>query len=324
MYSIDSLTELVDKGFKSISMPDEPQLLYAPIQYTLASGGKRIRPVLVLAACNLFSESIDKAIYPALAVEVFHNFTLVHDDIMDNAPLRRNQPTVFSKWGSNVAILSGDAMNIIAYQILAKTDNAYLSKVFNEFNSIALGVCEGQQMDMNFESMLYVTQEEYLKMIELKTATLILGTLRIGATVGNATQTDINNLGEFGKNLGIAFQLQDDLLDTYGETKHFGKTIGGDIVANKKTYLTVKAFSFAKGKTLELLSGYFKAQNIDPIKKITEVVSIYNQIGVKELTEEKISEFYNKALASLDAVKVSSDRKDILYSIAKNIMDRDK
>lgn len=324
MYSISLLTDIIDKGIHSLVIPHEPRELYSPISYTLASGGKRIRPVLVLAAYNLYSESIDRALFPALAIEVFHNFTLIHDDIMDNAALRRNQPTVYSKWGQNIAILSGDAMNIIAYQLIAKTDKLYIPPVLNIFNTIALGVCDGQQMDMNFEGLQYVTQDEYLKMIELKTAILIDGALRIGALIGDAPESDINLLGDFGTNLGIAFQLQDDLLDVYGDSNTFGKMIGGDIVANKKTYLTVKAFSMAKGQSLDLLNSYFKAEKIDPTKKISEVKKIYTDLGVKELTEDKIKEYFSKAIKSLDSVKIRTDKKETLFSIAEMIMGRSK
>jgi geranylgeranyl diphosphate synthase type II len=223
MYTIAELVEIVDKGVLSITIPSEPQKLYEPIRYTLASGGKRIRPVLVLAAYNMYSNAIDKALYPALAIELFHNFTLIHDDIMDKAPLRRNQPTVYAKWNQDIAILSGDALNILAYQLLAKTDKEYLSQVLNTFNKIALAVCDGQQMDMDFETAQYVTQEEYLNMIELKTSVLLQGALQIGGIIGGASQADVLRLGEFGLNLGLAFQLQDDLLDAYGNTNIFGK-----------------------------------------------------------------------------------------------------
>jgi geranylgeranyl diphosphate synthase, type II len=236
MYSFSQLVDLTDKGINSLTFPETPIRLYDPIRYTLASGGKRIRPVLVLAACNVYSNSIDKALHPALAIELFHNFTLIHDDIMDHAPLRRNQPTVFAKWGQDVAILSGDALNILAYQLLSKTDKEYLIQVLNVFNTIALGVCDGQQLDMDFETTQYVTQEEYITMIDLKTSILLKGALQIGGIIGGASHSDITNLGEFGRNLGLAFQLQDDLLDAYGDSNSFGKKIGGDIVANKKLF----------------------------------------------------------------------------------------
>ncbi|MDX9769368.1 MAG: polyprenyl synthetase family protein [Tenuifilaceae bacterium] len=324
MYSIEELTEIADKGILNLSIPEEPKRLYEPIRYTLASGGKRIRPVLVLAACNMYSNSVDKALYPAIAIELFHNFTLIHDDIMDKAPIRRNQPTVFAKWGSDIAILSGDALNILAYQLLAKSDKEILSQVINTFNKIALGVCDGQQYDMDFETAQYITQEEYLNMIELKTSVLLKGALQIGGIVAGAPQSDIIKLGEFGLNLGLAFQLQDDLLDAFGNSSTFGKKIGGDIVANKKTFLTIKAFSLAKGKSLELLSSYFKAEGVDPLQKVQEVLKIYNEVGIKEITEEKINEYFENALSALDKMSVNGEKKVVLKSIAEKMMNRDR
>jgi geranylgeranyl diphosphate synthase type II len=241
---------------------------------------------------------------------------------MDNAPLRRNQPTVYNKWGPNIAILSGDAMYVMAYQLLAKTEKSKLGKVLSVFNDIALGVCEGQQMDMDFETTQFVTQEEYLKMIELKTSVLVKGALQIGGIIGGAPDSDIIKLGEFGLNLGIAFQLQDDLLDSYGDSNIFGKKIGGDIIANKKTFLTIKAFSLAKGNTLDLLNGYFKAENIDPEKKVSGVKEIYDKLGIKQITEEKIQEFYQKALIAYEKLNENFDRKHILLSLAESIMGR--
>ena len=322
MYSLKELIELIDAEIKGLKLPESPVLLYTPITYTLDSGGKRIRPALVLAACNLFSDSVVNAIPSALAVELFHNFTLIHDDIMDNAPLRRNRPTVFKQWGQNVAILSGDALCILAYQQLAKTDVAFLRKIFPIFNGIALNICEGQQMDMDFETAPFVTQEEYLRMIELKTAALLKGSLQIGGTIGGGSAQDIINLGEFGLNLGIAFQLQDDLLDAYGDLNVFGKQIGNDIVTNKKTFLAIKALSVAKGHTLELLRGYFNARDIEPGKKIAGVKNIYNELGIDKITENIILEYHNRALVAFDKINVKDDRKDILLSIAQTIMGR--
>ncbi len=324
MYNLEQLSELVEKSLMALCIPSEPQNLYKPIRYAIASGGKRIRPVLTLAGCNAFSQTVDHAIFPALALEVFHNFTLVHDDIMDNANLRRNQPTVYAKWGQNTAILSGDAMNVLAYQLLGRTGKEYLPQVFSVFNTIALGVCEGQQMDMDFESSQFVTQEEYLKMIELKTAVLVKGALEIGAILGGASPADVNKIGDFGKNLGLAFQLQDDLLDTYGDVSVFGKRIGGDIVANKKTFLTVKGFNLAKGKQLELLTSYFKAQNIEPETKIFEVKRIYDDYGIKELTEQKIQEYFNLSQQALEKIGVKPEKKETLISLANKIMERKK
>lgn len=322
MYSLEELTQMVDKGIKNLTLPKEPKQLYEPITYTLSSGGKRIRPVLVLAACNAFSDSIDKAIHPALAIELFHNFTLIHDDIMDNAPIRRGNPTVFSKWGSNIAILSGDTLNILAYQLIAKTPAEHLPQVLKLFNCIGLGVCDGQQYDLNFETSPVVTEEEYLRMIELKTSVLLNGSAQIGATIGKASQKDIDLIGDFAKNLGMAFQLQDDLLDSFGNPNAFGKKIGGDILENKKTFLTIKAFNLATGKDLEQLNHYFKTPDMNPQEKIDGVINIYKGVGVEQVTEEKIGEYSRKAQKALEQIDLPIERKGVLNEMAEKIVNR--
>lgn len=322
MFNLEELSQIVDRGITNLSIPQEPKQLYEPITYTLSSGGKRIRPVLLLAACNTFSDSIDKAISPALAIELFHNFTLIHDDIMDNAPIRRGNPTVFSKWGSNVAILSGDALNILAYQLIAKTPSEHLNQVLKLFNYIGLGVCDGQQMDMNFETSPVVTEEEYLQMIELKTSVLLNGAAQIGATIGGASQKDIELIGSFAKNLGMAFQLQDDVLDAFGNTQIFGKKIGGDILENKKTFLTIKALSLAKGDELSQLNQFFKTEGLEPQQKIEGVLNIYNNLGVEGIAKQKIEEYSQSALSALDEIGVHPDRKSTLYELAQKLMNR--
>jgi len=322
MYSLEELSELVEKSITTIDFPEEPQNLYNPISFVLSNGGKRIRPILSLAACNMFSESIDKAIYPALGVEVFHNFTLVHDDIMDGAFIRRNKETIHKKWNTNTAILSGDAMSIMAYQLLSKTDSKYLHQVIDVFNSFALGICEGQQLDMDFENQTGVSQDEYTKMIELKTAVLLKGALQIGAIIGEANSKDIELIGSFGVNLGLAFQLQDDVLDVYGDPAIFGKKAGGDILSNKKTILTVKALSRAKGEDLSMLKELYSTTDVDPIEKIEKVINIFNQENVKEDVDLLITDYYSKALESLDRISVSSSRKEILLSLGNRIMVR--
>ncbi len=322
MYTLEELSDIIDKALTNLNFPEEPQNLYKPIQYILSSGGKRIRPVLTLAACNMFKESVDHAIYPALAVEVFHNFTLVHDDIMDNADIRRGKETIHTKWNTNVGILAGDAMSILAYKLLLKTEKRYIVPILEVFNDFSLGVCEGQQLDMDFEVAKYVTQEEYTKMIELKTAVLLKGALQIGAIIGEAKDVDVTEIGRFGKNIGIAFQLQDDLLDVYGDTKIFGKKQGGDIVANKKTILTIKAFNNAKGPTLEALNSLYQSNNIESALKIAEVLRIFNGTNVKEETELLISNYYGKAMESVEKINVSPSRKEALTTLANRIMTR--
>jgi len=313
---------LVEKALSSIEFPEEPNNLYDPIKYILSSGGKRIRPILTLAACNMFKESIDNAIYPALAVEVFHNFTLVHDDIMDKADIRRGKETIHKKWNRNVAILSGDAMTIFAYKLLTKTDQKFIVPIMDVFNTFSLGVCEGQQLDMDFENARFVSPEEYTKMIELKTAVLLKGALQIGAIIGQAKSSDISTIGELGLNLGIAFQLQDDLLDVYGDTSVFGKKQGGDIVANKKTILAVKALNNAQGSQLDALNRLYQTSNIEPVIKISEVIKIFNETNVREETELLITNYYSKAIESIEKISVNSARKEVLIGLASKIMTR--
>jgi len=322
MYSIEELSEMLDRALSNLNFPEEPQNLYKPIEYILSSGGKRIRPVLTLSACNMFKESVDQAIFPALAVEVFHNFTLVHDDIMDNAEIRRGKETIHKKWNNNVGILAGDAMSILAYKLLVRTEKKFVVPIMEVFNNFSIGVCEGQQLDMDFESAKYVTQEEYTRMIELKTAVLLKGALQIGAIIGEAKDLDVSEIGRFGKNIGIAFQLQDDLLDVYGDAKVFGKNLGGDIIANKKTILTIKAFNNAKSATLDTLSRLYQTNNVDATQKIADVVGIFNETNVKEETELLISNYYGKAMESIEKINISPSRKEVLTALANRIMIR--
>ncbi len=322
MYSLEELSVLVEKAISTIELPQDPSNLYDPIKYILSSGGKRIRPILTLSACNMFKESIDDAMYPALAVEVFHNFTLVHDDIMDKSDIRRGEVTIHKKWNSNVAILSGDAMTIIAYKLLAKTDKKFIVSVIDVFNTFSLGICEGQQFDMDFENARFVSQEEYLKMVELKTALLLKGALQIGAIIGEAKNSYISSIGEFGSNLGIAFQLQDDLLDVYGDSKVFGKKLGGDIISNKKTILVAKAFNNANSLQIEKLNKLYQSKNIEPEVKISEVLEIFNETKVKEETEQLISNYYDNAIKSIQKIDIDPVRKEVLISLANKIMVR--
>jgi len=324
MYSAEELSGMFENALANLKFPEEPQNLYEPIKYILFTGGKRIRPLLTLASCNLFKESIDKAIHPALAIEVFHNFTLVHDDIMDNADIRRGKKTIHNKWNSNVGILSGDAMSILAYKLLSKTEKQFVVPILDTFNDFSLGICEGQQLDMDFENVKYITEEEYTQMIRLKTAILLKGALQIGAIIGEAADSDIYEIGLFGLNLGIAFQLQDDLLDVYGDTKVFGKKVGGDILANKKTILTVKAFSKAKGSSLENLNRLYQSKTIDSEEKIAEVIKIFDETNVKEEIEQLILNYYNKAINSFNRISVPSSRKEVLQGMCNKIMSRNR
>jgi len=321
MIPFSELSGIVAKEFSNLNFNSEPQKLYEPIRYILNIGGKRIRPILTLAGCNVFSDDITPAINSSIAVEIFHNFTLVHDDIMDNADLRRGNETVHKKWDQNVAILSGDAMTVIAYKYLASSNPMLLGKVIDIFNNFALGICEGQQLDMDFESKTSVSREEYLRMIELKTSVLLKGALQIGAVLGGANEKDIENIGEFGRCLGLAFQLQDDLLDTYGNVDVFGKNIGGDIVAGKKTILTIETISLL-GLKAEIFVGLLQNKTLSRYTKVNDVIKIYDQVGVKQIAEALIEEYFKRAYDSLMKISVPDERKVVLIEIAQNLMNR--
>lgn len=323
MYSVRHLNDIVNKSFLTINLNKEPQNLYDPIVYILNIGGKRIRPILTLAGCNVFSDNIDEAIKPAIAVEIFHNFTLIHDDIMDNAEIRRGKETIHKQWNDNVAILSGDAMTIIAYQLLSRVNSKHLPRVLNIFNSFALGICEGQQYDMDFEKRVAITRDEYLQMIELKTAILLKGALQIGAVIGGASDENIDRIGEFGRCLGLAFQLQDDFLDTYGNSEIFGKTIGGDIVAGKKTILTVEAIEGLDKKDVLEFQKALSDKSIGKNEKISTVKGYYEDVNVKSKVENLIEQYFSQAMEWLDSISEAKERKAVLEKLSKNLMKRE-
>lgn len=322
MYTISELQNIINNEMGKLAhLKRSPSELYEPIEYALQNGGKRLRPVLSLMGCNLFSDKIDVAVKPSVAFEIFHNFTLLHDDIMDNAPIRRNQPTVHSKWNSNVAILSGDAMLVIAYHLLTDVPAGLQKTVLDIFSTTALEVCEGQQYDMNFEKTSLTTEEEYLEMIRLKTSVLIAAALRVGALLGGSTDKEAGELYTFGINLGMAFQLQDDLLDTYGNSKVFGKKIGGDILMNKKTFLLVKAMQLGGKSDLERLKKLMHEEK-NPEKKISGVIKIYNNLGIPGITEQKINEYFSAANKSMDNIDAKPERKKILLDFTKKLISR--
>ena len=323
MQDYSTLQALISEALEKESFTQEPVELYEPIAYILSLGGKRIRPLLTLMACDLFGGAVEKALTPALAVETFHNFTLMHDDIMDAAPLRRGKATVHEKWNTTIALLSGDAMLVKSYQYLARVDASILNPVLDIFNDTALKVCEGQQYDMNFEQQEHVSIEAYLKMIEYKTAVLLAGALEIGAWVGGATKDDAKELYRFGKNLGIAFQLKDDLLDAFGDPEKFGKQVGGDIIAHKKTWLLLKAKELATGETAQALSHCFSSQSLDPTEKVSTVKRIYQELDIPQFVEEEIERFYQTAMTHLKAITVEEQRKEKLEKLAHNLMQRD-
>lgn len=302
----------------------QPIELYQPIHYILGLEAKRLRPALALMACNLFTDDISSAVKPALAMEVFHNFTLLHDDIMDNAPLRRNQPTVHEKWNNNIAILSGDAMQILAYQLICEAPSSKLKVLIDIFNTTAIEVCEGQQFDMNFALRSDVSLDEYTRMIELKTSVLIAASLKIGALCGDASETDAQKLYEFGRNLGIAFQIQDDYLDVYADQELFGKTVGGDIVENKKTFLLIKALELAKGQQALMLQKAINNHIFDVVEKVIQVRQVYDDLNISQIARASISAYSEKAFGFLDSVLVSDERKAILRQIALELINREK
>lgn len=322
MYSQPELKEIVDKAIAGLSLSSESERLTDPVKYILSIGGKRLRPVLALMASNLFRDKIDEAIIPAAGLEIFHNFTLVHDDIMDQAPVRRNFTTVHIKWNLNQAILSGDVMAFIANECFLQAPHAVLPKVMRAYNRAAIEVCTGQQMDMDFEKTIRVAQDEYMRMIELKTAALVAASCKIGALIAEAADRDSEHLYEFGKNLGLAFQIQDDLLDAYGDSNIFGKLSGRDIVTNKKTFLLVKSLELAEGKILAKLQEILQDQNIDPEDKIKTVMEIYDSLNIKSITEKLAFDYIERSLAHLEKVDTGNDRKAELMQVATSLIGR--
>jgi len=319
MKSIQELSALISDKLGRIEYPENPSLLYEPIDYILGLGGKRMRPILVLMAHQLFDKNIEKAISPALAIEVFHNFTLLHDDIMDNAPLRRGQKTVHEKWNSNVAILSGDTMLVQAYQLMAEVDDTIVKQVLAVFSKAAIEVCEGQQWDMDFETQSDVSILDYLKMIEYKTAVLLGAALQIGGITAGASKEEQNHLYAFGRDLGIAFQLKDDLLDAFGDAETFGKQEGGDIMANKKTYLYLKALALSDGIQRQNLEQYFSTNDTSRLK-VDAVKTIFSNLEIPELTTNLIREYHARAMENLAAIH--SENKEPLLAFSVLLMDR--
>lgn len=321
--SIDQLQKEVESHLSKLDFPSQPAALYEPLRYMLALGGKRIRPALVLLANDIFSGNSANAMPAALAVEVFHNFTLVHDDIMDKAPLRRGESTVHMKWNPNIAILSGDAMFVKSCQLITETPIAAMPGVMNLFLKTAMEVCEGQQFDMDFENRPDVEVDEYLEMIRLKTAVLVGACLGIGAQIGGASVEDVNHMYDFGVNLGLAFQLQDDILDVYGDEQKFGKQIGGDIMANKKTFLLLTALKKANGATATELQKWLAYAGDDNSSKVKAVMDIYKSMNVKEIAEAKMESLYAEALLHLDALPIDQSRTQTLRKLASLLLLRE-
>ncbi len=325
MYSIAELQKIIHTEIEQRSEDLKkltPANLYIPVDYSLEMGGKRLRPVLLLLSYNMFADSVENAIPAALAIEVFHNFTLLHDDIMDKAEVRRNRSTVHKKFSENSAILSGDVMAFLSYQYLLECKSENLYEVLGLFTKTAIEVCEGQQLDMEFENRLNVEETEYLEMIRLKTAVLLACGLKAGALLANTDIKIANQLYEYGLNLGIAFQLQDDLLDSFGSQESFGKKIGGDILANKKTFLSIKALENATGDVKSELLTWLRKTEYNPSEKINTILKIFNQLNIKQLTEQKIESYFQKCTTVFQQISIGEKQKQQLQEISKGMLNR--
>lgn len=322
--SLSALLQSVEIFLAQSELNGEPTQLYAPITYSMEQGGKRLRPMLTLLSCGIFSDNVQAAMPCAAAVEFFHNFTLLHDDIMDNAPIRRGKPSVFRKWNQNIAILSGDAMIVYAYRLLEKAPQELLPRIFEVFNSTAMQVFEGQQYDMDFESRDEVAIEEYIRMIDLKTAVLLSGAARIGAIVGGASNEDLDRITRFADELGLAFQLQDDLLDSYGTEAQLGKTIGGDILEGKKTFLMLQAMSHADEAKREILRHTYKDPSLSEQEKIVRVKEVYDALDIRRITEQQISTRFERAISILDSLSVETEAVAEMRAFALSLIGRTK
>lgn len=320
----NNATVIIEQHLQKQNFSKEPFGLYDPIAYTMANGGKRIRPALVLMACSIFSNDFNGAVNPALGIEILHNFTLLHDDIMDKAEIRRGKPAVHKKWNESTAILSGDAMFILAYKYVINSNPEFLSPVIKEFTKVALEICEGQQLDMDFENRHDVTISEYLEMIRLKTAVLLGSSLKIGAITGGADEKNAAYLYDFGINIGLAFQLMDDLLDVYSDGNEFGKEPGGDIASNKKTYLLLKAYELAGESEKQILDRWTSEVHFDKKQKYQAVKAVYDQLGVPELAKSLMNAYYSKALESLNMVNGQGASIGHLENLAQILMERTK
>jgi geranylgeranyl diphosphate synthase type II len=316
--------EQIEKVIADIPYPLQPVDLYEPIRYTLLNAGKRLRPVISMMACDLMDGDCADAIHPAVSLELLHNFTLIHDDIMDQAPLRRGRETVYRKWNPNIAILSGDTLFAMAYDYLIRTDPIILPDLLHAFNRIAIQVCEGQQMDMNFEKRDDVSIDEYIEMIRLKTAVFFGGCIQIGAITGGAPKDQVDLLYDYGEKLGIAFQLQDDILDAFGSEKEIGKKQGGDIVANKKTFLYLKALELANEDSRLKLQNLFSETVEDEDRKIFEVLQIFDKLSVRRHAEAVMEQYYQAAMQSLSKVKADPAKKELFRQFGVKLMKRDK
>jgi geranylgeranyl diphosphate synthase type II len=323
MFNASQLLCKFNQHLESLSYMRQPVGLYEPIRYVLSLGGKRIRPSLMLMAYQLYRDDVESVLSQAAGIEIYHNFTLLHDDLMDCADKRRGNPTVHVKWDNNTAVLSGDAMTVLAYQYIAQCDRHYLADILETFNATALEICEGQEMDMEFETRNDVSEAEYIEMIRLKTAVLLAGSLKIGAILGGASAEDVARLYEFGIQIGLAFQLQDDFLDVYGDVESFGKNIGGDILCNKKTYLLIKAFEVADKRHTDELLHWLTVKDYDNEEKISAVTRIYDELDIPSYCDKVIQDYYMAGIKNLDKVVVDPARKQVLLDFVGEMMHRD-
>lgn len=324
MFTSTELLEKINCHIAGLNLARTPRRLYEPVSYVLSLGGKRIRPLLMLMAYNLWRDDVESIFAPATGIEVYHNYTLLHDDLMDKADRRRGKPTVHKVWNENTAILSGDAMLVLAYQFMAQCPAPYLKEVVDLFSQTALEICEGQQLDMDFETRTDVTPDEYIEMIRLKTSVLLACSLKMGAILAGASETDAELLYRFGINLGVAFQLKDDLLDVYGNPEVFGKNIGGDILCNKKTYLLIKALEAATPEQRRKLEQWLNTPTYNPAEKITSVTALYNEIGVKSTCEALMSEYTQRAHTALESLSIPDERRQPLADLLEQLMYRNK
>ena len=324
MKTSTEILDIVSRYIDTLPYDRKPQSLYEPIKYVLSAGGKRIRPSFVLMAYNLFKDDVETALPAAAALETYHNYTLLHDDLMDNADMRRGRATVHKKWDANTAILSGDTMLSLAYLHLAKVEPEYLKPALDLFTETALEVSEGQQFDMEFESRQDVTEAEYIEMIRLKTSVLLACALKMGALIAGASAEDADLIYKFGEKVGLAFQLQDDYLDVYGDPAVFGKAIGGDITSNKKTYMLINAWLRADEETRSELQHWIDISDFNRDEKVKAVTAIYDRLGIRTLAEEKIKECFEESRQYLDRISISDDRKQVLREYTERMMNRKK
>lgn len=322
MKTADEILKMVNEFLDHLSYDRKPEPLYEPIKYVLSMGGKRIRPTLMLLAYNLYKENPEDILMNACALETYHNYTLLHDDLMDNADMRRGHLTVHKKWNDNTAILSGDSMLVLAFQRMMQCDTKHLKDILDLFTVTALEIGEGQQYDMEFETRNDVKEEEYIEMIRLKTSVLLACALKIGAILADASAEDADNLYKFGEQIGLAFQLQDDYLDVYGDSKVFGKEIGGDITSNKKTYMLINAFNKANDAQRKELTRWVSARDFDRNEKVDAVTRLYNEIGIDQLAQDKIAYYFAQSKKFLDAVNVPEEKKEELRKYAQKMMKR--